>query len=178
MVNVARYPDGTGETGFFLNQFCTLLTQYFEPNIGDLTMSNPSTVSSADNPTGNSAATETVILNPDYRVPLGVAVIGVGLAFLSIWVGAVVGVLAGFLALQATILRLHFTPTAMELYRNQQLIRQFPYDEWLNWQLFWPPLPILFYFREIKSIHFVPILFSPATLQACLSSRSPLPLQK
>jgi hypothetical protein len=140
-------------------------------------MSNSNSNSASDSVAPDTAG-EIVILHPSYWVPLGVATLGVGLALLSVWAGAVVGVFALFLALQATILRLHFTPMAMELYRGGQMIRQFPYCEWLHWQIFWPNLPILFYFREVKSIHFLPILFDPTGLQTCLTRRCPLPLPK
>ena len=39
------------------------------------------------------------------------------------------------------------------------LLRSFPYREWLGWRLFWGPLPVLFYFREIRSLHLLPVLF-------------------
>jgi hypothetical protein len=114
----------------------------------------------------------TIILTPSYWVPVGVAIVGLGLGLFTPWLGVLVFVFAVFLAVQATILRLHFT--AMELYRQGQLLRQFPYSDWLNWQIFWTPVPILFYFREVKSIHFVPIVFDPAALKACLALRCPL----
>ncbi|MEL6164336.1 MAG: DUF3119 family protein, partial [Cyanobacteria bacterium J06628_3] len=49
----------------------------------------------------------------------------------------------------------------------------FPYSEWQNWRIFWNVIPLLFYFKEIKSIHFLPILFDPKTLKACLEERCP-----
>jgi hypothetical protein len=116
----------------------------------------------------------TIILTPSYWVPVGVAIVGLGLGLFTPWLGVLVFVFAVFLAVQATILRLHFTATTMELYRQGQLLRQFPYSDWLNWQIFWTPVPILFYFREVKSIHFVPIVFDPAALKACLALRCPL----
>jgi hypothetical protein len=118
----------------------------------------------------------TTILAPSYKLPLGLVAVAFGLTLLlSQWLGTLVFFLAIFLAVQSTILRLHFTPTAMELYRNDQLLRQFPYGEWLNWQIFWSPVPILFYFKEVKSIHFLPILFNPDILQTCLSTYCPVP---
>jgi hypothetical protein len=125
------------------------------------------------NPTG-----VTTILAPSYKLPLGLVAVAFGLTLLlSQWLGTLIFFLAIFLAVQATILRLHFTPTAMELYRNEQLIRQFPYGEWFNWQIFWSPVPILFYFKEVKSIHFLPILFNPDILQTCLITYCPVPGQ-
>jgi hypothetical protein len=34
-------------------------------------------------------------------------------------------------------------------------------------------VPILFYFKEINSIHFLPILFDRKMLQTCLEQRCP-----
>jgi len=70
--------------------------------------------------------------------------------------------------LQTVIIRLSFTGTALEVYRSEQRIRRFPYSEWSNWKIFWEPVPILFYFREVNSIHFLPILFDPKMLRQCL----------
>jgi hypothetical protein len=116
---------------------------------------------------------QTVILTPRYWVPLGVAALAVPLFFLNLWVGAVVLTFAGFLAVQAATLRFHFTSTALELYRGEAQLRSFPYQDWSNWAIFWPPVPILFYFREVNSIHFTPMLFDSKTLQACLEERCP-----
>ena len=57
------------------------------------------------------------------------------------------------------------------VWRGQQELRRFPYAEWQSWRLFAPWLPGLFYFREIKSIHFLPILFNPAELRQQLEQR-------
>ncbi len=116
---------------------------------------------------------QTVILSPRYWVPLGVAVFAAPLFILNLWVGAVVLVFSAFLAVQAATLRFHFTSSALELYRGETQLRCFPYVDWSNWAIFWPPVPILFYFREVNSIHFTPMLFDPKTLQACLEERCP-----
>jgi Protein of unknown function (DUF3119) len=74
---------------------------------------------------------------------------------------------------QSVIISLKFTATDLEVYRGDKLIRSFPYQEWENWRIFWNPVPILFYFKEIKSIHFLPIIFDPKTLKICLEQRCP-----
>lgn len=74
---------------------------------------------------------------------------------------------------QTATIRLQFTENALDVYRSGTLIRRFPYQEWLNWRIFWSPVPILFYFREVKSIHFLPVLFDPKMLQTCLEQRCP-----
>ncbi len=114
----------------------------------------------------------TTELAPSYVLPLALLAIAIPLALIQRLAGAGVGLFALFLLVQAGTLRLVFTATALEVYRGQAQIRHFPYSEWQNWRVFWPAVPILFYFREVNSIHFLPVLFDPQQLQACLA---PLP---
>ncbi len=117
--------------------------------------------------------TETIELAPNYRIAIAVVAIGVGVTVLNLWVGAVVALFGVFLFVQTVLLRLRFTAQSLEVYRGETMIRSFPYTEWSHWEIFWKPIPILFYFREINSIHFLPILFDPATLEQCLIQRCP-----
>jgi hypothetical protein len=89
------------------------------------------------------------------------------------WLAGLMGLFGLFLMFQAVTLRLLFTPTDLDIYRGEKLIRRFPYREWQNWRIFWNRVPILFYFKEVKSIHFLPILFDPNTLKTCLEERCP-----
>lgn len=101
--------------------------------------------------------------------------IAVPVALLQIWVGLAIAAFGLFLGIQAATLRLQFTATDLDIYRGQTRIRRFPYQEWQNWQVFWDRIPILFYFREVNSIHFLPILFDPQALKSCLQERCPRP---
>lgn len=128
---------------------------------------------------------ETITLSPDYRLPAAILAIGLGLIFLGnsmilgsqlfslivLIVGIIISLFSFFLTLQTAIIRLSFTEEALLVYRSQKLIRKFPYSDWMNWEIFWKPVPILFYFREVKSIHFVPVLFDVKTLRKCLEER-------
>lgn len=126
----------------------------------------------------------TIQLPPNYTlpavlsitaVPLAVASAGVGSAFFAV-IASLQSIFGLFLMIQAATLRLRFTQTALEIYRvyrGETLIRSFPYQDWQNWQIFWSSVPILFYFKEVKSIHFLPILFDSKTLQSCLEQRCP-----
>ncbi|MBE9100454.1 DUF3119 family protein [Vacuolonema iberomarrocanum] len=116
-------------------------------------------------------ALETIELAPSYRLPIGTLLLGLAIGFLNIWVGGVIALFGIFLMIQAATLRLRFSPTDLDVYRGENRIRQFPYADWQNWEIFWQPVPILFYFKEIKSIHFVPVLFNPKTLRECLEQR-------
>lgn len=114
-----------------------------------------------------------VELKPSYRVPLGLLAIALPLGYGSWILGIACGLLGLLLLFQAKTIRFCFNPTAFELYRGSTCFRSFPYENWSNWRIFWPSVPILFYFREINSIHFLPIVFDPVALQACLEERCP-----
>lgn len=117
--------------------------------------------------------TSTVELKPSYNIPVVLVISAIPLFFVQHWVGLVIAVFGLFLMFQAVTLRLLFTATDLDIYRGEQLIRRFPYREWQNWRIFWNAVPILFYFKEVKSIHFLPILFDPKTLKTCLEERCP-----
>jgi hypothetical protein len=95
------------------------------------------------------------------------------LLLLNVWLGLAISLFGLFLLFQTVTLRLSFTETALDIYRSKNLIRRFPYSEWQNWRIFWPSFPVLLYFKEIKSIHFLPILFDPQSLKNCLEQNCP-----
>lgn len=115
------------------------------------------------------------LLAPWIGVPL--AVIAIGLACLGLlpfwsgagWLGGGVVAFGLFLLVQSALLKLEFNEDSLLVWRGRSLLRRFPYGEWLSWRLFWPALPALFYFREQRSIHFLPVLFDPAALQRLLA---------
>ncbi len=116
---------------------------------------------------------ETIELAPSYTVAIAVVLIGAAIVPLQIWVGGIVALFGVFLLVQSALLRLQFTATTLDVYRNGKIIRSFPYSEWSHWEIFWQPIPILFYFREVNSIHFLPILFDPKMLRVLLEQRCP-----
>lgn len=116
---------------------------------------------------------QTVELSPSYGLPIALVLAAVPAFLIQVWLSLASLIFGLFLLFQAVTLRLCFTETALDIYRGQTLIRRFPYQEWQNWRIFWPPLPILFYFKEVKSIHFLPILFDPKMLRNCLETRCP-----
>lgn len=123
--------------------------------------------------TSSSPLTPTIELAPSYGLPIGFVLLALPLFWVQAWVSLAIAVFGVFLLVQAVTLRLRFTETALDVYRGETLIRHFPYQDWQNWRIFWQPLPILFYFREVKSIHFLPILFDPKALQNCLETHCP-----
>jgi hypothetical protein len=125
--------------------------------------------SAASSPT----STQTVELSPSYTLPLVLIFAAIPVLLIQIGLGLAIALCGLFLLFQAATIRLQFTATALDIYRSETMIRRFPYQEWQNWRIFWTPVPILFYFKEIKSIHFLPILFDPKTLKSCLEQRCP-----
>lgn len=117
--------------------------------------------------------TASIQLAPSYTLPLVLVFAAIPLILFSAWVAGIIALFGLFLLFQTVTLRLYFTETALDIYRGETLLRHFPYQEWQNWQIFWPAIPILFYFKEVKSIHFLPILFDPKMLQTCLEQRCP-----
>ena len=116
---------------------------------------------------------EAVTLSPSYKLPVAIVLLSLPLCFLQIWVGTIVALLGLFLLVQTNSIRLLFTPSALEVRRNDNLLKTFPYAEWESWKIFWPPVPILFYFKEVNSIHFLPVLFDPEELRDRLQTHCP-----
>ncbi|MEG4320196.1 MULTISPECIES: DUF3119 family protein [unclassified Microcoleus] len=123
--------------------------------------------------TSGTAPTDTIELAPSYAIPLVLVLASVPLLFVQKWVSLPLALFGLFLMYQAATIRLQFTPTDLDIYRSSNLIRRFPFREWQNWRIFWPAVPILFYFKEINSIHFLPVLFDRKMLQTCLEQRCP-----
>jgi Protein of unknown function (DUF3119) len=120
-----------------------------------------------------SQSASTVELRPSYNIPVVLVMVAIPLLIVQVWLGVAIALFGLFLMFQALTLRLQFTATDLDIKRKEKLIRRFPYQEWQNWRIFWNPVPILFYFKEVKSIHFLPILFDPNTLKTCLEERCP-----
>jgi hypothetical protein len=123
-------------------------------------------------PASTQLPTEVELL-PNYTIPLVIIAAAIPVAAMQIWVGLTVGVFGLFLTIQTAIIRLKFTTTALDVYRGSKLLRTFPYSEWETWQIFWQPVPILFYFKEVNSIHFLPIIFDSQMLRTCLEHYRP-----
>jgi hypothetical protein len=118
-------------------------------------------------------AVSTIELKPSYNIPVVLVIAAIPLIWVQPIAAGALALFGLFLMFQAITLRLQFTITDLDVYRGEKLIRRFPYQEWQNWRIFWNGVPILFYFKEVKSIHFLPIIFDPNTLKSCLEERCP-----
>ncbi len=124
---------------------------------------------------------DAVVLRPRAWVPLGLlALAGAVLGLRPLWSAALwpalaMGLMGLFLLLQTALLRLRFAADALLVSRGDTVIRRFPYDDWIGWRVWWPALPVLFYFREQKSIHLLPMLFDATALREELERRLPAP---
>ena len=121
----------------------------------------------------STAPTSTIELAPSFTIPIVLVLAAIPLLFVQKWVSLPLSLFGLFLMYQAATIRLQFTLTDLDIYRSSNLIRKFPFREWQNWRIFWPAVPILFYFKEINSIHFLPVLFDRKMLQTCLEQRCP-----
>jgi hypothetical protein len=123
--------------------------------------------------TASPSSNQTVELAPFYGLPVVLVLAALPLLLVQIWVSLAISLLGVFLLVQTVSIRLRFTETDLDVYRGDRLLRRFPYQDWQNWRVFWPSLPIMFYFKEVNSIHFLPVLFDPKMLQQCLETRCP-----
>lgn len=112
--------------------------------------------------------TDSLTLRPDFRLALVITLLPLPLVLIQPWIALGVSLFGIFLLIQTSRIRLTFTPEALDVYQGDRPIRRFPYAEWQNWRIYWGPVPILFYFREVNSIHFLPMLFNPQDLRSAL----------
>ena len=123
--------------------------------------------------TVNPTTAEPIELSPSYTIPVVLIIAALPILLVQRWVGGVIALFGLFLLVQAATIRLKFTSTDLDIYRSEKLIRRFSYADWQNWRIFWSAVPILFYFKEVNSIHFLPILFNPKQLRTSLEQYCP-----
>lgn len=124
--------------------------------------------------TENSSSNFTI--SPRAWVATGMLIVSIVSGIIFFPAGIVLAIFSIFLFIQTAILQLTFSADALLVTRRSWgapavEIKRFPYKEWQYWQIFWPRFPVLFYFREINSIHFLPMLFNANQLQIELKQR-------
>lgn len=124
--------------------------------------------------TENSSSNFTI--SPRAWVATGMLIVSIVSGIIYFPAGILLAIFSIFLFIQTAILQLTFSADALLVTRRSWgapavEIKRFPYKEWQYWQIFWPRFPVLFYFREINSIHFLPMLFNANQLQIELKQR-------
>ncbi|KAI4344127.1 hypothetical protein L6164_011394 [Bauhinia variegata] len=132
---------------------------------------------------------ETVIPDPDYRIPIVLLGVAGGLAYTDNVVPAIpVGLLGLLLLVQATRVRFVFDDESLEVKVGDQLKEsgenvfvggknRWKYSTFVNWELWWPNFPILVYFKETQTkpegqIHFFPVIFNGKQLYDVMVERA------
>ncbi|GAB2216066.1 hypothetical protein Droror1_Dr00023833 [Drosera rotundifolia] len=132
---------------------------------------------------------ETVIPDPDYRIPIVLFGFAGGLVYYDNLIPAVpVGLLALLLLVQTTRVRFVFDDEALEVKVGDELKEsgenvfvggknRWKYSTFVNWEFWWPNFPILVYFKETQTkpegqIHFFPIIFNGKQLYDVMVERA------
>jgi len=110
---------------------------------------------------------EPITISPAFQLPIILIILSFMLLFLNIgyWPTIVSGSFSFFLLLQTFTLRIKITNEAFVVLQLGKEIRTFPFKNWISWKLFFPIIPVIFYFREKSSPHLLPILFNPEQLK-------------
>ena len=110
---------------------------------------------------------EPITISPAFQLPIILIILSFMLLFLNIgyWPTIVSGSFSFFLLLQTFTLRIKITNDAFVVLQLGKEIRTFPFKNWISWKLFFPIIPVIFYFREKSSPHLLPILFNPKQLK-------------
>ena len=124
-------------------------------------------------PDPSSRSQSAVSIHPSPRLPLLILVLGPALLPLPWhpWPTLANSLIALALLIQSYSLRLEFDEQALIVWRGDQELRRFPYDDWISWRLFWNGFPTVLYFRERKSPHLIPVLFNADELREQLRTR-------
>ncbi|KNA11394.1 hypothetical protein SOVF_135350 [Spinacia oleracea] len=132
---------------------------------------------------------ETVVPDPDYRIPIVLLGATGALVYTDNLLAAVpVGLLGLLLLVQATRVRFVFDDEALEVKVGSELKEseenvfvggknRWKYSTFVNWEFWWPNFPILVYFKETQTkpegqIHFFPIIFNGKQLYDVMVERS------
>ncbi|KAG9159277.1 hypothetical protein Leryth_026445 [Lithospermum erythrorhizon] len=131
---------------------------------------------------------ETIVPEPDYRIPIVVLGFAGGLGYADNLIAAApVGLLGLLLLFQTTRVRFVFDDEALEVKVGEQLEEsgenvfvggknRWKYSSFVNWELWWPNFPILVYFKEMQTkpegqVHFFPVIFNGKQLYDVMVER-------
>ncbi|KAL5729582.1 hypothetical protein ACHQM5_002511 [Ranunculus cassubicifolius] len=132
---------------------------------------------------------ETVIPEPDYRIPAVLLGLAGGLTYAdNLLAAAPVGLLGLLLLFQTTRVRFVFDEEALEVKVGDELQtsgenvfvggkNRWKYSSFVNWELWWPGFPVLVYFKETQTkpegqVHFFPVIFNGKQLYDTMVERA------
>ncbi|XP_043699184.1 uncharacterized protein LOC122649975 [Telopea speciosissima] len=132
---------------------------------------------------------ESVIPDPDYRIPVVLLGLAGGLVYTDNIVAATpIGLLGLLLLVQTTRVRFVFDDDALEVKVGEQLEEsgenvfvggknRWKFSTFVNWELWWPNFPILVYFKETQTkpegqVHFFPVIFNGKQLYDVMVERA------
>ncbi|KAK3001464.1 hypothetical protein RJ639_020564 [Escallonia herrerae] len=148
---------------------------------------------------GSKVKKDTVIPDPDYRIPVVLLGLAGGLAYTNNLLPAVPTGLLGLLLLfqaskspqspmRTTRVRFVFDGEALEVKVGEELEEagenvfvggknRWKYSKFVNWELWWPNFPILVYFKETQTkpegqVHFFPVIFNGKQLYDVMVERA------
>lgn len=132
---------------------------------------------------------ETVIPDPDYRIPIILSGLAGALIYSdNISLAVPIGLLGLLLFVQTTRVRFVFDDEALEVRVGDELEdsgqnafvggkNKWKYSTFVNWEFWWPNFPILVYFKEIQTkpegqVHFFPVIFNGKQLYNVMVERA------
>ncbi|KAI5665255.1 hypothetical protein M9H77_24578 [Catharanthus roseus] len=137
---------------------------------------------------GRKIKKDTVVPDPDYRIPIVLLGFAGGLVYAdNLLAAAPVGLLGLLLLFQTTRVRFVFDNEALEVKVGERLEEsgenvfvggknRWKYSTFVNWELWWPNFPILVYFKERQTkpegqVHFFPVIFNGKQLYDVMVER-------
>ncbi|KAM7509390.1 hypothetical protein LguiA_019843 [Lonicera macranthoides] len=138
---------------------------------------------------GRKVKNETIVPDPDYRIPIVLLGLAGGLGYTNnLLPAAPVGLLGLLLLFQTTRVRFVFDDEALEVKVGEELDEsgenvfvggknRWKYSTFVNWELWWPNFPILVYFKETQTkpegqVHFFPVIFNGKQLYDVMVERA------
>lgn len=134
-------------------------------------------------------AKETVVPDPDYRIP--VVLLGTAAALVytdNLLPAAPIGLLGLLLLFQTTRVRFVFDGEALEVKVGNEMQEsgenvfvggknRWKYSTFVNWEFWWPSFPVLVYFKETQTkpegqVHFFPVIFNGRQLYDVMVERA------
>ncbi|TYJ29316.1 hypothetical protein E1A91_A06G061100v1 [Gossypium mustelinum] len=119
---------------------------------------------------------ETVVPDPDYRIPFVLLGLAGGLVYTdNLLPAAPVGLLGLLLLFQEVKVGEQLEDSGENVFVGGK--NRWKYSTFVNWELWWPSFPILVYFKETQTkpegqVHFFPVIFNGKQLYDVMVERA------